>query len=74
MSTAKMTKAKEALLVALITGLTLGATSCDHNDMSEKERRPAAFFPAAPAHAVQVAYREDAREQLRLKTLTASSK
>lgn len=28
-----------------------------------------AFYPAKPSHAQQVAYREDAREQLRLQTI-----
>ena len=45
----------------------LAQTGSDDNEPEAETKT--AFFPAKPAHAVQVAYREDAREQLRLRDI-----
>ena len=57
-------------LIAAIAAATV-ATSCVLvSDPADDERATArAFYPAKPSHTQQVAYREDAREQLRLQTI-----
>lgn len=63
------------LMAALLASVVLGATSCDQTDSRDELRDTAtAFYPSKPTHAAQVAYREDAREQLRLNNLIASKK
>ena len=57
-------------LLAAITAATLVSSCVLASDPADDERATArAFYPAKPSHTQQVAYREDAREQLRLQTL-----
>lgn len=57
-------------LIAAITASVLVASCVLVSDPSDDERAAAhAFYPAKPSHAQQVAYREDAREQLRLQSV-----
>ena len=57
-------------LIAAIAAATLISSCVLASDPADDERATArAFHPSKPSHAQQVAYREDAREQLRLQTI-----
>ena len=57
-------------LAAAIAAATLVTACTLASDPADDERATArAFRPSKPSHAQQVAYREDAREQLRLQTI-----
>ena len=57
-------------LIAAIAATTLVASCVLVSDPADDERAAAhAFHPAKPSLAQQVAFREDAREQLRLQTI-----
>lgn len=42
-------------------------SGCDDKQLNEEQDVATAFFPSKPTYAAQVAYREDEREQLRLR-------
>lgn len=52
-----------ALFIAALLSMFSG---CAEQDLRDKRIASAAFFPSKPSYAAQSAYREDAREQLRL--------
>ena len=57
-------------LAAAITSATLVTACTLASDPADDERATAgAFRPSKPSHTQQVAYREGAREQLRLQTI-----
>ena len=56
------------LTAALIAFVVLAATSCIQQALGD-EHSATAFYPSKPSHAQQVAYREEAREQMRLNVL-----
>ena len=57
-------------LAAAIASATLVTACALASDPADDERATArAFHPSKPSHTQQVAYREDAREQLRLQTI-----
>ena len=57
-------------LIAAIVASTLVASCVLVSDPAADERAAThAFHPSKPSHAQQVAYREDAREQLRLQSI-----
>ena len=57
-------------LLAAIASATLVTACALASDPADDERATArAFHPSKPSYAQQVAYREDAREQLRLQTI-----
>lgn len=57
-------------LIAAIAATTLVASCVLVSDPADDERAAAhAFHPSKPSHAQQVAYREDAREQLHLQSI-----
>ena len=67
-ATARRDCLKQWLLAAVVVAVVFLAAALV-SDPTDEERAACAFYPSAPSHAQQVAYREDAREQLRLQTI-----
>lgn len=60
-----LTSTKGVLIALLIAVVVLAATSCDTAAVDDEiSANTTAFHPSKPSHAQQVAYREEAREQL----------
>ena len=54
-------------LAAIVIALLIAAYSLVSDPVDDERATARAFHPSKPSHAQQVAYREDAREQLRLR-------
>ena len=60
---------KQWLLAAIAAATLVMACALTSNPADEERATARAFHPSKPSHAQQVAFREDAREQLRLQTI-----
>lgn len=64
-----------AVIVVFMAALLVSHFSgCASAAQDEEAAVETAFFPSAPSHAQQVAYQEEAREDLRLRTMMAAAK